>query len=161
MSQPTIRQKLFGRLTESHAQIHAFFENLDQEDWDTIVLSDSGWTVTDELRHLISTEQAFLHSIKQIVADESVEFARVDLDAWNIEKVAAMQSLMPNELLASYNQLQGEIITLLDEMNEDDWGKSSAYPVKEIGELRVSGWFKLTAIHRQMHLKDLLEATNE
>ena len=54
----TTKQELVSRLEESFQQVNDIFNNIQDDQWATIVFSDGEWSVHHILRHIVTSEHS-------------------------------------------------------------------------------------------------------
>lgn len=150
-----IRASLQRKIEGIFAKVQTAISTLEDEQWRTVVFSDSGWTVADLLRHMISVEEIIQSYIEQIISGGGGAEVDFNLDEWNAETVQAMQKHAPTALLPMFAEAHQNSLALLERTPGDAWDKQGFYPHELIGTIGLKGWFKMIAVHNRIHLKDI------
>ncbi len=86
----------------------------------------SGWSIQENVGHLIDLGYLPLRRIAQILAGESTLIAA---DMKNERTITARHNERPiSELLAEFRTDRANLVTLFESLSESEWGKSALHP---------------------------------
>ena len=86
----------------------------------------TGWSIQENVGHLIDLGYLPLRRINQILAGESVLIAA---DMKNEKTHAARHNERPiSELLAEFRADRANLVTLFESLSESEWGRSALHP---------------------------------
>jgi len=92
----TRQDLIVKRLTEEGATALAFFNELDEADWERRIYSEgSRWTVRQILCHFVSAEEGFLRLGRDILSGGAGAPKGMDIDEFNEGQVGAMADRPP------------------------------------------------------------------
>jgi hypothetical protein len=142
------------RLAEEGAKTVAFFESLNQSDWDQqVYTTGSRWRVRQVLAHFISAERAYQQSILNIIQGGRGAPEDLDIDRFNEMETPPLSQESVADLIQALRQSRAETIRITQNLEESDLARFAHHPW--FGEKEV-GWFlKLLYRHNTMHLYDV------
>lgn len=153
-----IRTNLHRKIVGMFDKVQATVDTINGPQWDIVVFQDSGWTVADLIRHMISVEEIIQSYIEQIVSGGEGATPEFDLDKWNAAQVKKLRIHPPESLLPMFVGVHQAGLDLLGRVPDDAWDKQGYYPHELIGTIAVKGWFKMIAVHNRIHLNDIQKA---
>ena len=149
------QEEIVNKLNNNRATLLTFFEGLDARDWETAVYhEDITWTFTDILRHLVDAERGMTGLIIQWQQGKDPVPPDFDLARWNNRVVQKTAVDSPAELLSELAANRSNLLSLIKELQPEDWGKQGRH-----GSLRIMNIEQvchLIADHELSHL-DVME----
>lgn len=145
------------KLNEERTALMAFFEQLDDKDWETAVYhEETHWTITDILRHLVDAERGMTGLMMQWQQGKDPVPADFDLARWNNRVIQKAAEKSPDELLTELRENRINLLSFIDTIQEDDWGKQGRH-----GSLRIMSIEEVCHLigdHELDHLQVMKEA---
>jgi len=149
--------EIAAKLNEERASLLAFFEQLENEEWETAVYhEDTTWTITDILRHLVDAEKGMTGMIMQWQQGKNPVPADFDLERWNNRVVQKAAEKSPAELLDELKLNRINLLSFIDTIQEGDWAKQGRH-----GSLRIMNIEEVCHLigdHELSHLAVMQEA---
>ena len=149
--------EIAARLNEERAELMAFFERLEDDEWDTAVYhEDTTWTITDILRHLVDSERGMTNLMMQWQQGKDPVPADFDLTRWNNRAIQKTADKSPEELLDELRENRINLLSFIDTLQDDDWDKKGRH-----GSLRIMSIEEVAHLigdHELSHLQVMKEA---
>jgi uncharacterized protein (TIGR03083 family) len=149
--------KIATKLNDARAELMAFFAGLDEADWETAVYHEkTTWTITDILRHLVDAERGMMGMMVQWQRGKDPVPPDFDVARWNNRAIEKSADKTPDELLDEFRKNRINLLSYIDTIKPDDWGKQGRH-----GSLRIMSIEEvchLIADHELSHLKVAKEA---
>jgi uncharacterized damage-inducible protein DinB len=114
---------------------------------------DGGWSIRDNLAHLVDAEHAHRRFVQAVLEGRSVHLEGFDLDRWNEEHVARHAGQSVNEILDALRAEREETLILIVDIPPDAWDKRGDHPA--LGEVSVRQVIRTIGVHERMHLKEM------
>lgn len=144
------------QLNEARAELMAFFEGLDEGSWETAVYHEgTTWTVADIVRHLVDAERGMTRMMAQWQQGKDPVSADFDLERWNNRVVQKAAEKSPDELLAEFRQNRINLLSFIDTIQDEDWGKQGRHSNLRI--MSIEEVCHLIANHELDHLRVIKE----
>jgi hypothetical protein len=149
-----IRLMLVSRHGESWAVIQAL-----HPEHDNVQVYGNGtdpWNVHDVLAHLVDAETGIQAQIRKLVAGEDAVPSDFDIHRWNRSVVRRGAEFSLDELRKRLLQAYEQVLTLVDELEEDDFnmrGFASPGRIRSVQDLILG-----VADHRLEHALDIQRA---
>jgi uncharacterized protein (TIGR03083 family) len=150
---------LIEQLAETWASIETLLGTLTPEKWLTPTACP-GWTVADQLSHLIGTEST-LAGHPGPPAEESEEIpnhVRNDIGRSNEQWVVRYRQSDPTELLADFRKITTERLDQLRARSEAEWDEPSWTPV---GKSTYRRFMQIRVFDSWVHEQDMRTALGE
>ncbi len=145
------------KLNEERATLRAFFDELDDDDWDTAVYDeDTTWTVLDILRHLVDSEKGMTRLMMQWQQGNDPVPADFDLTRWNNRALEKTAEKSPEELLQALRENRIDLLSFIDTIQEEDWARQGRHGSLRI--MTIEEVCHLIADHELDHLRVMQEA---
>jgi uncharacterized protein (TIGR03083 family) len=125
MSEPVV-----DLLAEEWASIADLCATLSDEEWDRPT-DLPGWTVRDNVSHIIGTERALAGDAPPDVEIGEPAHVKNPIGAGNEKWVAARRSRPGAEVLAEFREVTGRRLEQLRNLGEEEWNKLGFTPVGE------------------------------
>ncbi|MAU00818.1 MAG: hypothetical protein CL608_27040 [Anaerolineaceae bacterium] len=149
--------EIAAKLNEERASLMAFFEQLEEDDWETAVYDeDTTWTITDILRHLVDAEKGMTNLIMQWQQGKNPVPADFDLERWNNRVIHKAADKTPAELLDELRENRINLLSFIDTIHEEDWGKQGRHGSLRI--MTIEEVCHLIGDHGLSHLQVMKEA---
>lgn len=153
----TTKQDLVTRLEESFQQVNAIFNDIQDDQWDTIVFSDGEWSVHHILRHIVTSEHSMNGLIKMICAGHGGAPEDFDIDRFNRGQVRKQGEKSAVELIDMMAQNHQATLALVQSLSDEDMSKRGRHG--GLGrETSVRTIFKIIAGHNLQHAQDVQAA---
>ena len=115
-----------------------------------------GWTVQDNLSHIIGTEAMLLDQPSPAEIDrEANPHVKNDIGAFNEAWVESLRSLSPSEVLARFREVTEARLAALDQMSVDEWNAESFTPA---GKDTYGRFMQIRAFDCWLHEQDIRDA---
>ena len=121
--------------------------------------SEAGWSIRDNLAHLVDAERAHRRFVAAVLAGRSTHLEGFDLDHWNQEHVARRAGQSIQEILDALHAERQETLAFIAAMPPAAWDRRGDHPA--LGDVSVEQVLKVIGVHERVHLKEmckLLEA---
>jgi hypothetical protein len=124
---PETKAELLGRMAVAYQAAEAFFTSLDESDR-TRPLSDSGWSATDYLAHLMVWEYSLVALLEKVprykaMGLEKEHIVSGDFDLQN-DVIYRQQKDRPfEEILSAFRGTHSRLLNLLNDLNDEDLQK--------------------------------------
>jgi hypothetical protein len=145
------------KLNDARAELMAFFDGLDEADWETAVYhEEANWTISDILRHLVDAERGMMSMMVQWQRGKDPVPPDFDLERWNNRAIEKSAGKTPDELVDEFRKNRINLLSYIDTIKPDDWAKQGRH-----GSLRIMSIEEvchLIADHELSHLKLAKEA---
>jgi hypothetical protein len=146
--------QLLKRLEDEGLKVINFLNQLEEEAWEiTIYTENDLWKVHQILAHFVSVERAFQWLTADIVSGGQGAPHDFDLNRFNQDQVAELQSHSRQELITSFKDARKATIDQASQYIPDDLLKEGHHPW--FGQVSVSTLLKLLYRHNQLHLRDI------
>lgn len=117
------------------------------------------WSVRDILTHVLNAEEDHCRVAALIARGDLDRLpSDFDLDAHNAHRLAERGTLTRDELFAALDHQRQRSIDLYSGFSDEQRALSGPHPA--LGEISVSGIFKVIAMHDLLHLRDLQAILN-
>jgi hypothetical protein len=148
---PTKFPDLLERVRGTPARLEEMVRGLDKE---TLTVHDGeGWSIQQNVGHLLDTEDLSLTRIEQILRGEQVLIAA---DMTNRKTHEANHDARDmNGLLADFRAERQKVIRRLEELDETDWGKAAFHRLGK--SLRIVDIACMIGEHDDYHLARVRE----
>jgi DinB superfamily len=124
---------ILDKLTIERAELHAFFDGLTADDWQTAVYDeDVPWTFADILRHLVDAERGMISLMRQWQQGRDPVSPDFDLARWNARVINKTAAKSPAELLTEFAENRADLLTFIGTVQPEDWVKKGRH-----GSLRI------------------------
>ncbi len=143
------REHILGGLTEIWAEWAEWADGLTEADWATPSRCP-GWTVQDNLAHIIGTER-MLRGEAAPEVDYPKDHLKNAIAAGNEQWVESMRSMSGPEVLAAFRDVSGQRLDHLHAMSDDEILKVGWSPVGEVPYLR---FMHVRVYDSWLHLED-------
>jgi hypothetical protein len=153
-------ERISERLFEEGQRTIGFFKDLNPENWDVIVYIEAGqtWTVQQVLAHFLSTEQAIITLISNVLAGGEGAPERMDIDAFNAQAQEHLAGVPRQVLLDQFQAERGQVIALLKRLTPADLSRPARHPF--LGATTLLEVLKLLYRHNQIHQRDIRRSIN-
>lgn len=139
------------KLNDARAELMAFYEGLDETDWDKNVYDEeTAWTISDILRHLVDAERGMMGMMVQWQRGKDPVPPDFDLNRWNHRTIEKSADKTPDELLDDFRKNRINLLSYIDTIKPEDWDKRGRH-----GSLRIMSIEEvchLIADHEVSHL---------
>ncbi len=136
---------------ESTADLSA---QLSDEEWE-IETDCPGWSVRDNLIHILGTEMILLGKAIPDVDVPDLAFVKNDIGKMNQQWIKSREELSPVEILEEFRETTAERLNFLENQTPEDWNAVGPTP---IGEAPYSRFMQIRAMDCWMHEQDMREA---
>ncbi len=151
-----IIEKLVLKLERSKSDIYAFFESIDEKNWDRIVYSTESsepWQIHNIFSHLIISEESFLVLFNQMCAGREIIQNTINIDQFNAEHQKQFVSISKKELIGRFLDNRQNMIQFVMKISQKELSIMGDHPA--LGISKLEDMIKLIPIHDQMHMKDI------
>ncbi len=153
----TTQQELVTRLEESFQQVNDIFNDIQDDQWETIVFSDGEWSVHHILRHIVTSEYSMNQLIRSIQAGGSGAPENFDIDRFNRGQIRKQAEKSSAELLTMMTNNHQGTLSLLASLDDEDLAKRGRHG--GLGrETSIRTIFKIIAGHNLQHAQDVQAA---
>ncbi len=142
------------QLTETWESLDGLLAGLADSDW-SVPTACPGWTVADQVAHLIGTESMLAGRSTPALAGDPGSHVRNDMGRFNEAWVQHFRGWPPAEELAAWRQVTGERRAQLDAMTEEDFAAESWTPV---GPGTFARFMEIRVFDTWVHEQDIREA---
>lgn len=113
-----------------------------------------GWSIRQNLTHLVASEEDHCQVI-EVIAQGQIDRlpASLDRDTHNAQRLDEVGPLTLAELLDALNAQRQRTEALFAQMDDTQLEATGPHPV--LGDISVSGIFRILAIHEQMHTREI------
>ena len=148
-------EKLRARLVDAHDKVMAYAQTL-THDQAGVGSSNDGWRVQDVLAHLASAELGHCSVIKALLAGQPMLSASgFDLHAFNAAEVAKRRTADLATVVAELEANHESTLALLSRIQPEQWDIAGYHPGGF--DTTVEGTFRVIALHKRSHLKELAD----
>lgn len=142
------------QLTASREQLKTLLASLNDEQWETTVVSEGDtWTVQDIVAHLVENEAGMsIHIYKTRQGRETVPEG-FDLAQWNAGVKKRMGDLSRDELLTKMDEVRAKTLEGLHSLEEHEWSLQGRHPAE--GLITIEQYYQTIAGHDDGHAKDI------
>ncbi len=145
---------LSQRLLREGAKTAAFFAGLTPADWGKTVYSEGpAWTVRQVFAHFVSTEANMLRLVKDIASGGKGVPENFNIDLFNHEEVARMDSSSLPGLLECFQEFRQQTASWIARLSPEDLEKRGHHPF--LGLAPLAEIIKLIYLHNQIHQRDI------
>jgi uncharacterized protein (TIGR03083 family) len=148
------RRELIAQLTETWQSLDGLLGGLAEPDWD-LPTACPGWTVADQVAHLIGTESVLAGRRAPALEDVPGPHVRNDMGRFNEAWVHHFRGLPPAEVLRAWRQVTGERQAQLEAMTDGDFAADSWTPV---GPGTYGRLMEIRVFDTWVHEQDIREA---
>lgn len=149
-------EKLVLKLERSKNDVQAFFESIDEKNWDRIVYptdSSEPWQIQDIFSHLIISEESFLVLFNQMCAGREIIQNTINIDQFNAEHQKQFDSISKEEVINRFLVSRQNMIQFVMKISQKELSIVGDHPA--LGISKLEDMIKLIPIHDQMHMKDI------
>jgi len=147
-------ERLAERLLSDGQKSLDFFRRLTPNQWEHIIYTDGAqWQVHQVLAHFVSSEQANLQVIEDIVSGGAGAPADFDIKLFNELEVSELSQLSNGILLVKFEKLRQTTVQFVLKLNDLDLTRAGRHPF--FGIAPVEDIIKLIYRHNQIHLRDI------
>lgn len=149
-------EKLVLKLERSKNDVQAFFESIDEKNWDRIVYptdSSDPWQIQDIFSHLIISEESFLVLFNQMCAGHEIIQNTINIDQFNAEHQKQFDSISKEEVINRFLVGRQNMIQFVMKISQKELSIVGDHPA--LGISKLEDMIKLIPIHDQMHMKDI------
>lgn len=149
-------EKLVLKLERSKNDVQAFFESIDEKNWDRIVYptdSSDPWQIQDIFSHLIISEESFLVLFNQMCAAREIIQNTINIDQFNAEHQKQFDSISKEEVINRFLVGRQNMIQFVMKISQKELSIIGDHPA--LGISKLEDMIKLIPIHDQMHMKDI------
>lgn len=151
------RDVIVKRLASEGLKTLDFFRGLRPEDWSCqVYTAGSGWTANQVLCHILNAEQGFHHLISDILLGGPGAPEGLDIDAYNEERIRAMQCQDREALLKAFSQARITTMEIVRRMKPEDFERIGRHPY--LGVTTLEAMLKLIYRHVMLHQRDIRRA---
>jgi len=145
------------KLTETRAALFSFLQGLSDTEWETAVQTeDANWTIADVVRHLVNAESGMTSLIEKFKMGEDPVPPDFDRERFNKSRVRKTQDVPPAQLLAQLETNRAHLMTVLDDLQPEDWPKKGRHASLRI--LTIEEVCHVIADHEGSHLEGMKNA---
>jgi hypothetical protein len=144
--------KILSKMQATRDELLSFVESLDEASL-TWHPPEGGWSIRDNLAHLVDAEHAHRRFVQALLEGRSVHLEGFDLDRWNEEHVARHAGQSVDEILDALRAEREETLILIVDIPPDAWDKRGDHPA--LGEVSVRQVIRTIGVHERMHLKEM------
>ncbi len=142
------------RLSTEADKILNFFKELTPEQWEKeIYLDGSHWRVKQILAHLVSTEEAIIELVNDVLMGGAGAPEDFDINAFNERRSVEMSNFTIPVLLEQFTQKRQSSILLVSRMTPADLTRLGRHPF--LGMVTLGEIIRLLYLHSQIHLRDI------
>ena len=148
------------KLVETRTALVSFLKGLSTEEWETAVqIEDANWTIADVVRHLVNAESGMTSLIEKFKVGEDPVPPDFDRERFNKSRVRKSQDVPPAQLLAQMEMNRAHLLTVLDNLQPEDWQKKGRHASLRI--LTIEEVCHVIADHEWAHYEDMKNALNQ
>ena len=151
---------LVDRLRSEGEKTLAFFQALNQAQWEQVVYADKiPWNARQVLAHLVSTEETVRTQIEGVLSGGWGVAEDFDIDAFNLQAVARLERTSVADLLNLFPQYRQATIALVERLSPDDLHRQGRHPY--LGIVPLVEVIKLIYRHNQIHQREMRKVLSE
>ena len=150
------KDRTVAALGEVWASLDGLLRDLSEPDW-TLPSPLPGWSVQDNVAHIIGTEAMLAGEpgpTVEIDRDASVH-VRNDIGAFNEQWVASLRDTAPSDMLARFGELTRSRLATLSAMTEEEWNAESFTPA---GKDTFGRFMQIRVFDCWLHEQDIRDA---
>jgi uncharacterized protein (TIGR03083 family) len=149
------KDRTVAALREIWASLSELLGELSDDEW-SAASPLPGWTVQDNVSHIIGTEAMLLgQSNPDEIDREANPHVKNDIGAFNEAWVESLRSLSPSEMLSRFREVTDARLASLDQMSEDEWNAESFTPA---GKDTYGRFMQIRAFDCWLHEQDIRDA---
>lgn len=149
--------ELFQKLAGSRQALVSVLDDVNEEDWQTVVYSEEAeWTIRDLFGHLVDAERGMTRLIEIIKEGGEGVPADFDQSRWNARAVQKSASKTPKELTDEMALNRAHLLEVLNTLTDSDWEKTGRHASLRI--LSIEEILNLIADHECRHMEDMSRA---
>jgi uncharacterized protein (TIGR03083 family) len=148
------RDSLVAQLDETWDSIDAVLGGLTDDQW-RLPTSCPGWTVADQVAHLIGTESSLAGRPTPPLAGEPGPHVRNDIGRFNEAWIVEFRRRSPAEVLAAWREITALRRSQLEAASDDDFAADSWTPV---GPGTYGRFMEIRVFDTWVHEQDIREA---
>lgn len=154
--EPATITSLLSSLRGGAAAIDTIVKSVPQTRW-TKKLNEIEWSITEILCHLRDLEQEInLRRVKTILQQHQPFVAGIATDGWAVERKYNLQNGF--EALGQYISGREELILLLENADEEDWGRMIRHSI--FGPTTLKEMISFIVDHDNNHIKQIKKQIN-
>jgi uncharacterized damage-inducible protein DinB len=147
------KEEWLQQLASKREELLASMDGLSEAGWTAGQVSP-GWTAKDVLAHFAAWETRVATHLPDLLADQGMRLAGVEVDSFNAEQVASRHARTPRELLDELADLRRRILEALANADDDDLTRPRAVPG---GQTTIERWaLQEISDHDSEHAAQLL-----
>ncbi len=146
-----------GQLEETWSSIDTLLAGLGPEQW-TLPTSCPGWTVRDQVAHLVGTESALAGRPAPEPAADERPHVRNDVGRSNEAWIDQFREATPREMLAAYREVTAARLERLRGMTDADFAAESWTP---IGPGTYGRFMQIRVFDNWVHEQDIRDAIGQ
>lgn len=143
---------ILSKMQATRDELLSFVQGLDEASL-TWHPPDGGWSIRDNLAHLVDAEHAHRRFVQAVLEGRSVHLDGFDLDRWNEEHVARHAGQSVGEILDALRAEREETLILIVDIPPDAWDRRGGHPA--LGEVSVWHVIRTIGVHERMHLREM------
>jgi uncharacterized protein (TIGR03083 family) len=151
------RAAIRSDVVAAQAALLAALDRVGPNDWSRPSRNE-GWTVQSLLTHLSTSETGFVQRIRRQASGGGGLPADFDRDRWNAGQLRRRTESSPDQLRAELEAAHGEMLALLDELDERALDQRGILDAETGQEGSVEDVYRLVASHKRAHTADIQDA---
>lgn len=148
------------KLRTEGEKLVGFFTGLSASQWEVKVYTEgASWTTRSTLAHLMTAERAFVRLFEQIRLGGQGVSEDFVIDRYNAAQQKWTLDLSPQQLLASYVAVRGEMVSWVSALGDSELERQGRHPY--LGMTTLREMIKMIYIHNQLHYRDIRRALKD
>jgi uncharacterized protein (TIGR03083 family) len=146
------KDQTVAALREIWASLGELLGELSDDEW-SAASPLPGWTVQDNVSHIIGAEAMLLGQSNPDEIDREVNpHVKNDIGAFNEAWVESLRSLSPSDMLSRFREITSERMAALEQMSDDEWNAESFTPA---GKDTYGRFMQIRAFDCWLHEQDI------
>jgi uncharacterized protein (TIGR03083 family) len=149
------KDRTVAALREIWASLGELLGELSDDEW-SAASPLPGWTVQDNVSHIIGAEAMLLgQSNPDEIDREANPHVKNDIGAFNEAWVESLRSLSPSDMLSRFREITSARLAALEQMGDDEWNAESFTPA---GKDTYGRFMQIRAFDCWLHEQDIRDA---